>query len=89
MALKIFANIQQKQQAMDDKLRQLEEKFSKSISDINTQLGPKTNVNTESTMDLERNRSITTDKIPAMSDITNTLSSILSEEKEIAQSNRP
>ena len=73
---------QQKQQATDDKLRQLEEKFSKSISDINTQLGPKTNVNTESAMDLEGNRSITTDKIPAMSDITNTLSSILSEEKE-------
>ena len=45
------------------------------------QLGPKTNVNTEIAMNLEGNRSITTDKIPAMSDITNTLSSILSEEK--------
>jgi len=31
---------------------------------------------------LKGNRSITTDKIPAMSDITNTLTSILSEEKE-------
>ena len=82
LTLKLFADIQQKQQAMDEKLRQLEEKFSKSISDINTQLGPKTNVNTESAMDLEGNRSITTDKIPAMSDITNTLTSILSEEKE-------
>ena len=67
---------------MDDKLRQLEEKFSKSISDINTQLGPKANVNTESAMDVEGNGSITTDKIPAMSDIINALTSILSEEKE-------
>jgi len=48
LALKFFTDIQQKQQAIDDKLKQLEEKFSKSISDINTQLGQKTNVNAES-----------------------------------------
>jgi len=56
---------------------------------INTQLGQKTNVNAESAMELEGNRSVVADKISAMSDITNALTSILSEEKEKAQSNIP
>ena len=39
LALKFFADIQQKQQALDDKLKQLEKKFSISVNDINVQLG--------------------------------------------------
>ena len=82
LALKFFIDIQQKQQALDNKLKQLEEKFSKSISDINVQLGQQTNVNTESSMELEGNGSISANKIPVLSDITNTVTSILAEEKE-------
>ena len=58
LALKFFADIQQKQQALDDKLKQLEEKLSKSASDINVQLGQQTNVIAENTMELEGNGSI-------------------------------
>ena len=39
LALKFFTDIQQKQQAIDDKLKQLEERSSKSINDTHVQLG--------------------------------------------------
>ena len=38
LALKFFTDIQQRQQATDNKLKQLEEKLSKSISNINTSI---------------------------------------------------
>ena len=63
LALKFFADIQQKQQALDDKLKQLEEKFSKSISDINVQLGQQTNVIAENAMESEGNGSTSTHKL--------------------------
>ena len=81
LALKFFVDIQQKQHALDNKLKQLEEKFSKSITDINVQLGQQINVIAENTMELEGNGSISANKIPALSDITNTFTSILAEEK--------
>ena len=90
LALKFFIDIQQKQQALDNKLKQLEEKFSKSISDINVQLGQQTNVIAESAMELEGNGSISANKVPVLSDITNTFTSILAEErKEKAQFSGP
>ena len=89
LALKFFADIQQNQQALDDKLKQLEEKFSKSVSDINVQLGQQTNVIAEKTMELEGNGSISTSNIPALSDIYNTFILILAEEKEKTQFSGP
>ena len=50
LALKLFTDIQQKQQALDDKLKQLEEGSSKSINDIHVQLGQQTNVIAENAM---------------------------------------
>ena len=65
LALKFFAEIQPKQQALDDKLKQMEETFSKSISDINVHLGQQTNVIAENAMELEGNGSIST-KVSAL-----------------------
>ena len=66
LALKFFTDIQQKQQALDDKLKKLEERFSKSVSDIHVQLGQQTNVIAENAMELEGNGSTSTNKIPVL-----------------------
>ena len=82
LALKFFTDIQQKQQDIDNNLKRLEEKFSKSINDINTQLHQQTNTIAENAMELEGNGPTFTAKSPKLTDITSALTSILSEEKE-------
>ena len=82
LALKFFADIQQKQQDIDDKLKQLEERLSKSVNDMNIQSGQQTTVAAENGMELEGNSAILTAKSLKLTDITSSFTSILSEEKE-------
>jgi len=89
LALKFFADIQQKQQDIDDKLKQLEERLSKSVNDMNIQSGQQTTVTAENGMELEGNSAILTAKSLKLTDVTSSFTSILSEEKERKEEAQP
>ena len=82
LALKFFDDIQQKQKLLDDRLQQLDEKFTKSINDINTRIDKSASLPVENAMEQAARSSPSNTKLPVSYDITSTLTSILAEEKE-------
>ena len=67
---------------LDDRLQQLDEKFTKSINDINTRLDKSASLPVENVKEQEARSSSSHIKPPVSDDITSTLISILAEEKE-------